>query len=139
MKRILLVLGFLFLMPSAQAQEMLPDDLQGDWGQPHQCLAQEEAGEDETVSHVVDSPYRFRGQWVSRWFFYCFTREVFSAPDGYRVRAMCGEDATERPWEIRITTDGQTMSMTWYAIGEHDGNWNPWEVGPLNRCDAPES
>lgn len=134
MIRIILVVCTSLLASSAFAQEHLPDDLVGDWGAPGQCEAQAEAGADETVSHVTNAPYRFAGQWVSRWYFYCLVMQVDPMRDGWRVRALCGEDAVERPWEIDIARDGDTLSMTWFAIGEEDGASRPWPVGPLNRC-----
>jgi hypothetical protein len=144
MIRILLPLAFLMLLPpSAKAQALLPDDLKGDWGDPAQCAAQAEVGADETVSHVTDAPYRFDGQWMSRWFFYCLVMQVdpMSGPsgEGWRLRAMCGEDAVERPWEIDVARDGETLSMTWFAMGEDDGASRPWSVGPLRRCNAEQS
>lgn len=118
---------------------MVPDDLSGDWGQPAQCAAQAEAGQEETVSHVTDAPYRFEGQWLSRWFIYCLVMQVDPIREGWRVRALCGEDAIERPWEIDITRDGDTLSMTWFAMAEEHGASRPWTVGPLQRCDRPAS
>jgi hypothetical protein len=143
MIRLFVLLAFLTLLPAASAQEMVPDDLLGDWGEPHQCQAQADAGAQETVSHVMDAPYRFNGQWMSRWFFYCLVMQVdpMSGPagEGWRLRAMCGEDAVERPWEIDIARDGETLSMTWFALGEEDWASRPWSVGPLQRCDAGQS
>ncbi|MEO0382020.1 MAG: hypothetical protein AAF234_00590 [Pseudomonadota bacterium] len=140
MVRILFVLGFLLFMPSAQAQQALPDDLVGDWGEPGQCGAQAEAGADETVDHVMDAPYRFQGASLSRWYFYCLVMQVDPMRDGgWRVRALCGEDAVERPWEIDIAREGDTLSMTWFAIGEEEGAARPWAVGPFQRCTAEQS
>jgi hypothetical protein len=137
------LLAFLTLMPFASAQEMVPDDLLGDWGKPAQCAAQADVGAQETVLHVMDAPYRFNGQWMSRWFFYCLVMQVdpMSGPsgEGWRLRAMCGEDAVERPWEIDIARDGETLSMTWFALVEEDWASRPWSVGPLQRCDAEQS
>ncbi|MFK7791317.1 MAG: hypothetical protein AB8B88_01475 [Devosiaceae bacterium] len=139
MKRIVFLFAFLVLASGVQAQEMLPDDLQGDWGEAHQCAAQEDAGADETVSHVTDAPYRFQGQWISRWYIYCLVMQVDPMRGGYRVRALCGEDAIERPWEIDVISDGDTLSMTWFALGEENSASRPWRSGPYERCDAPQS
>lgn len=140
MTRLFLVFGFLLFGANAYAQVMLPDDLIGDWGAPGQCEAQAEAGADETVDHVMDAPYRFAGQWLSRWFFYCLAMQVDPMRDGgWRVLALCGEDAAERPWEIDIARDGDTLSMTWFAIAEEDGASRPWPVGPLTRCTPGQS
>lgn len=142
--RSLLISAFFVLLSSqfaaaAQMQEV-PADLAGDWGTPQQCQAQADAGADETVSHVMNAPYRFSHVWISRWFFYC--RVLNADPmgsDGYRVLALCGEDAVERLWEIDIVRDEDTLSMTWYAIAEHEGASRPWAVGPLQRCQRPAS
>lgn len=142
--RSLLISAFFVLLSSqfaaaAQMQEV-PADLAGDWGTPQQCQAQADAGADETVSHVMNAPYRFFNVWISRWFFYC--RVLNADPlgaDGYRVLALCGEDAVERPWEIDITRDGEALSLTWYAVAEEHGASRPWSVGPLQRCAISES
>lgn len=143
MIRFVLLFGLIFFVSAAQAQMMVPDDLSGDWGEPAQCTAQAEAGLDETVSHVTDAPYRFQGQWLSRWFIYCLVMQVdpMRGPsgEGWRVLALCGEDAIERPWEIDITRDGDTLSMTWFAIAEEHGASRPWAVGPLQRCERQAS
>lgn len=118
----------------------VPEDLEGDWGTTEQCQAQAEAGADATVSHVTDAPYRFSNVWISRWFIYCRVLNIDPlGADGYRVLGLCGEDAVERPWEIDITRDGQTLSMTWYAVAEENGASRPWAVGPLQRCVRPAS
>lgn len=135
---VIAVLASSFAM-GTQAQ-VVPEDLVGDWGTPEQCQAQAEAGADETVSHVTDAPYRFFNVWISRWFFYCRVLNIDPlGTDGYRVLGLCGEDAVERPWEIDITRDGPTLSMTWYAIAEENGASRPWAVGPLQRCERPAS
>lgn len=127
----------------AQAQQV-PADLAGDWGTPQQCQAQAQAGLDETVSHVRDAPYRFSNVWISRWFFYCRVLNIDPlgpswGPNSYRVLGLCGEDAVERPWEIDIVRDEDTLSMTWYAVAEHEGASRPWAIGPLQRCERPAS
>lgn len=122
------------------AQEV-PPELEGDWGTPEQCQAQAEAGADETVAHITDAPYRFSNIWMSRWFFYCRVLSIDPLrEDGFRMLGLCGEDATERPWEIDIVTgEDETISMTWYAMGEAWGASRPWSVGPLQRCETPGS
>lgn len=123
----------------ATAQTLAPTELEGDWGTPEQCAAQDAAGPDTTVSHVRDAPYRINGHWLSRWFFYCRVMEVFPGEEGFRVWVLCGEDAIERPWEIDITQDGSSMSMRWWALGEDAFVSAPWDVGPLQRCTPAES
>lgn len=121
------------------AQEV-PAELEGDWGTVQQCQAQRDAGADETVSHITNAPYRFSNVWISRWFFYCRVLNVDPLGEGgYRVLGLCGEDAVERPWEIDVIRDGETLSMTWYAVAEEAGASRPWAVGPLQRCERPAS
>ncbi|MEM6711086.1 MAG: hypothetical protein AAF590_02265 [Pseudomonadota bacterium] len=125
-------------------QNVVPSFLHGDWGTPGQCTAQQEAGSEETVDHVRDSPYRFNPQWVSRWFHYCRVTRVVPTGEGFRARVTCGEDAIERPWDIDIlqgaTQEGRdTIAMSWSSFDPDDPVTEPWNVGPLQRCEAPQS
>ncbi len=123
----------------AHTQE-IPPELEGDWGEPQQCRAQEDVGASNTVASAADAPYRLRGQWLSRWFFYCRVLRINPVADmTYRAGVLCGEDAIERRWEVDIVRESDTLTMTWFAIDEDDGVWRPWLSGPFQRCDDPQS
>ena len=129
----------------APVRDVVPADLQGDWGTAAQCAAQDAAGPEATVDHVMDAPYRFNPQWVSRWFHYCRVTRVVPTGEGYRARVTCGEDAVERPWDVDIVrgetggAGGDTIFMSWLSFDRDDPVTEPWLVGPLQRCDRPGS
>lgn len=138
------LMAMAMLAAPVHAQTNVPDVLEGDWGTQAQCQAQRDVGPDETVEHVTDAPYRFRGQWVSRWFHYCRVMQVFPitggpAEGGHMVRVMCGEDAVDRPWEIEMAREDDQLSMTWFSLDPDRPDSPPWEVQPIQRCDAESS
>lgn len=137
-----LVLALIVLLSTASfvSAQDVPAELQGDWGEAAQCQAQADAGANGTVADALDAPYRFDGQWMSRWFFYCRVLRIDPLGEAtYRVRVLCGEDAVERPWEIDIVRDGDTLNMTWIAVDEDGASGRPWPSGPFQRCAASQS
>lgn len=124
----------------ARAQQVVPDTLKGDWGTPGQCQAQQSAGAEAMVDDALDAPYRFDGQWISRWHFYCLVLRMDEIGEGrYRARLRCGEDAAERLWALDITREGDSMNMSWVSLDDDPFAERPWPSGPYQFCQPAQS
>ncbi|MEM6384043.1 MAG: hypothetical protein AAF739_15330 [Pseudomonadota bacterium] len=143
-RQILTSLAALAFCTSLGWADEVPGELTGHWGEDSHCAAQADAGVDAVVESAGDAPYRFEGQWISRWHFYCRVLRLddFGERDGaqtWRARVLCGEDTVERPYELDLVRRGDTLSLTWLAMDENGRFLEPWNSGPFRQCTPPQS